>query len=300
MAFPTTTHTATTLASFIPEIWGERINDFYRSQLVMASFFTDRSSELAEGGDILYTPNMTEMSASSKADATAVTLVAPTDTKITLTVNQWYEVSFAIEDRDAAQMKRSYYTQEKYAMGAGFAVGKKLEVAIAGLFAGFSQIAGSSVAALADSDIRAAINFLTVANIDVTRDCAFFVAPAVFWKQLQAIDKFSLAVNSPVNDPTAKMPQASLYGIPVYVTTNVQYISETTGRANALAHKDAIHWATSPLGAGSEGPSVTGKHGVRVQSHYMPDFLSTLVTADILYGVIENRDNAGVFIKSST
>ena len=273
----------------------------------MASFFVDRSADLSEGGDILHTPNMTEMAASSKADATAVTLVSPTDTKITLTVNQWFECSFAVEDRDAAQMKRSYYTQEKYAMGAGYSVGKKLEVAIAELFDNFSQVVGSSVAALADSDIRAAINFLTVAEIDVTEDCAFFVAPAVFWKQIQAIDKFSLAVNSPVNDPTAKKPQGSLYGIPVYVTTNVQYISETTGRANALAHKDAIHWATSPLGQNTlgglgtgYGSSVIGKHGVRVQSHYIPEYLSTVTTADILYGVIENRDTSGVYMKSST
>ena len=266
----------------------------------MASFFIDRSSELVEGGDILQTPNMTEMAASSKADATAVTLVSPTDTKISLTVNQWFECSFAVEDRDAAQMKRSYYTQEKYAMGAGYSVAKKLEVAIAELFDNFSQTVGTSVAALADSDIRAAINFLTVAEIDVTEDCAFFVAPAVFWKQIQAIDKFSLAVNSPVNDPTAKKPQGSLYGIPVYVTTNIQYISGTTGRANALAHKDAIHWATSPLGAGSDGPSVTGRFGVRVQSNYIPEYLSTVTTADILYGVIENRDTSGVYMLSST
>jgi hypothetical protein len=283
------------------ELWGDKINDFYRSQLVMGDFFVDRSADLAGGGDILYTPNMTEMAATAKNDATAVTLVSPTDTKITLTVNQWFECSFAVEDRDAAQMKHSYYVQEMYAKGAGFAVAKKLEVALATLFLEFSQIVGSSVAALADSDIRAAINFLAVANIDTTKDVAFFVAPAVFWKQLQAIDKFSLAVNSPVNDPTAKAPAAFLYGIPVYVSTNVQYISETTGRANALAHKDALHWATSPLGGGgSLGGSVTGKHGVRVQGNYMPDFLSTVFTADILYGTIENRDTSGVYIKSST
>ena len=265
----------------------------------MASFFVDRSSELMDGGDILYTPTMSEMSATAKADATAVTLSAPTDGKITLTVNQWYEVSFAIEDRDAAQAKRSYYIQEGYAKGAGFAAAKKLEVAIAALFLGFSQIVGSSVAALADSDIRNAIAYLEAANVDTTSDCAFFVSPAVFWKQLQAIDKFSLAVNSPVNDPTAKRPSATLYGIPVFVTTNIQYISETTGRANALAHKDAIHWATSPLGAGSEGPSA-GAMGVRVQSSYQAPYLSTLTTADILYGVIENRDTSGVYMKSST
>ena len=282
------------------EIWGERINDFFRSKLVMASFFTDRSSELADGGDILFTPNMTEMAASSKTDATAVTLVSPTDTKITLTVNQWFECSFAVEDRDAAQMKRSYYTQEKYAMGAGYSVAKKLEVAIAELFDNFANTVGTSVAVLLDSDIRAAINFLTVAEVDTTQDCAWFVAPAVFWKQIQNLDKFSLAVNSPGNNPAFKSPVASLYGIPVFISTNIQYISGTTGRANALAHKDAIHWATSPLGASSAGPSVTGKYGVRVQSNYIPEYLSTVTTADILYGVIENRDTSGVYVLSST
>lgn len=301
MAFPTTTHTATTLASFIPETWGDRINDFFRSKLVMASFFTDRSSELAEGGDILYTPNMTEMSATAKSDATAVTLSAPTDTKVTLTVNQWYEVSFAIEDREAAQMKHSYYVQEKYAQGAGFAAAKCLEVAIAGLFDNFDTTVGTSVALLLDSDIRNAISALEAANVDTTSDVAFFVAPAVFWKQIQALDKFSLAVNSPVNDPTAKRPAAYLYGIPVYVTSNIQYISGTTGRANALAHKDAIHWATSPLGGGGSGSTVhAGKYGVRVQTNYSPDYLSTITTADILYGVIENIDTCGVYMKSST
>lgn len=267
----------------------------------MGDFFIDRSSDLSEGGDTLYTPNMTEMAASAKVDATAVTLVSPTDTKITLSVNQWFECSFAIEDRELAQFKKSYYVQEKYAMGAGFSVAKKLEVAIATLFTGFSQIVGSSVLALADSDVRAAINYLEVANIDTQMDCAFFVAPAVFWKQLQNIDKFSLAINSPVNDPTAKRPAATLYGIPVFISTNIQYISGDTGRANALAHKDAIHWATSPLGhADGYGSSMTGKHGVRIQTHYIPEYLSTVTTADILYGTIENRDTSGVYIKSST
>ena len=300
MAFPTGTHTATTLASFIPEVWGERINDFFRSKLVMGSFFIDRSSDLLDGGDKVNTPNMTEMTATAKSDATAVTLNSPTDSTVTLTVDQWFEVSFAIEDRDAAQAKRSYFIQERYAQGAGFAVAKKLEVAIAELFDNFNNTVGSSVALLADSDIRAAINFLEEADIDTQVDTAFFLAPAVFWKQLQAIDKFSLAVNSPVNDPTAQRPSGHLYGIPVFISTNVQFISETTGRANALAHKDAIHWATSPLGAGSAGASVTGSMGLRVQSNYMPDFLSTVTTADILYGVIENRDTSGVYVLSST
>lgn len=297
MAFPTTSMTSTTLAEMIPLVWGEKINDFFKLKLMLADFFTDRSGELAGGGSALYTPNMTEMSAYAKSNATAVTLNAPTETKITLTVDQWFEVSFAIEDKEAAQAKHSYYIQEKYAMNAGYTMAKKLEVAIASLFEGFSTSVGASTTALADSDIRAAISALETVGIDTTADVAFFMSPSVFWKQVQNLDKFSLAINSPVNDPTAKLPKASLYGIPVYVSNNIQYVSGTTGRNNALAHKDALHFATSPLGAGgSLGSSMTGKYGVRVQSNYVPEYLSTLTTADLLYGVVENRDNAGVRI----
>lgn len=304
MAFPTGTESSTTLAQLIPLIWGERINDFFKLKLMIASFFVDRSSELAEGGSALYTPNLTEMSANAKSNAQAVTLNQPTETKITLTVDQWFEVSFAIEDREAAQVKHSYYIQEKYATNAGYTMAKKLEVALASLFSGFSTVVGSSTTNIADSDIRAAISALESVGIDpYDGDTAFFFSPAVFWKQLQAIDRFALAVNSPINDPTAKKPADTLYGIPVYRSNNIQYVSGTTGRYNALANKDALHFATSPLGtggsmAGNGGRMMTGKYGVRVQSNYIPEYLSTLTTADLLYGVVENRDNAGVQILS--
>lgn len=289
--------TGTSLASNIPLLWGEKINEFFKLKLLIADFFVDRSSELADGGSTLYTPNLTEMSANAKTNAAAVTLNAPTDSKITLAVDQWYEVSYAIEDREAAQVKHSYYLQERYAKNAGYTMAKKLEVALASLFAGFSTTVGASTTNLADSEIRAAIAALESVGVDTSSDVAFFVSPNVFWKQIQNLDKFSLAVNSPVNDPTAKTPKATLYGIPVYVSNNIQYVSGTTGRVNALAHRDAIHFATSPLGSGgSLGSSMTGRYGVRVQSNYIPEYLSTLTTADLLYGTIENRDNAGIAI----
>ena len=136
----------------------------------------------------------------------------PTETKVTLSVDQWYEASFAIEDREAAQVKHSYYIQEKYAKNCGYAVAKKLEVALASLFDNFSTTVGASTSVLVDSVIRAAIAGLEAVNIDTTEAVAFFLHPNVFWKQVQDVDKFSLAVNSPVNDPTGKTPKATLYG----------------------------------------------------------------------------------------
>lgn len=297
MAFPTTSHTSTSLDSFIPEVWGSKINEFFRAKLVAAPFFTDRSDEVSSGGDTLYTPSVTELTASAKSNATAVTLNAPTDPKVTITINQWYESSFAIEDAQAAQVMRSYTIQERYAKSAAYAIAKKLDTAIVTLFASFSNSVGSSTTNLADSDIRSAISILESGDVD-TSECAFFVHPAVFWKQIQNIDKFSLAINSPVNDPTRKVPAGYLYGLPVFQTTQITYVSGTTGRNNALAHPDAIHWATSPLGAGGSMGAMVGAGGVRVQSNYIPEYLSTVTTADILYGVVENRDAAGVRVLS--
>lgn len=184
---------------------------------------------------------------------------------------------------------------ETYARNAGYAVAKQLDSAIVALFDNFDTSVGASTANLADSVILSAIATLDSADVP-QEDRAFFMHPNVFWKQVQLLDKFSLAINSPVQDPVAKKPLAYLYGIPVYITTQIAYVSGTTGRYNALAHKDAIHWATAPLGSGGSKGGMVGDMGIRVQSNYIPEYLSTLTTADILYGVIENRGTSGVCI----
>lgn len=299
-AFPSGIHTGTTLASFIPSVWGEKINTAFLSKLFMGSFFTDRSSELAGGGNVLYTPNIAELSATAVSVGTAVATNQPTDTKITLTVDQWFEASFGIADLQAAQVMQSYTIQSRYADVAAHAVAKKLEVAIASLFAGFSQVVGTSTAVIADSDIRKALGYIEAANIDTTdsANLCFFFDATVFWNQVMALDRFVLNVNAPESSPVGKGAVGMLYGIPVKRSSNIQYVSGTTGRSNALAHKDAIHFATASLGAQSEGAFV-GSAGVRVQSNYIPDYLTTLTTADIAYGAIENRDVAGVLIRTS-
>ncbi len=299
--FPLATETNVSLDAWIPLVWGEKVNEFYRNKLVAAPFFVDRSDELSGGGDTLYTPNTTEFTANAKTTGVPVTLNSNSDTKQTLSVNNWFESSFAIEDAEAAQVKHSYSIMERFAKNAGYAIAKKLDTAIVTLFQGFSNTVGSSLNNLGDSDIRAAFAYLETAGADV-EEAAFFLSPNVFWKQVQALDKFSLAVNSPVNDPTNKMPSAYLYGRPVYITNQITLNSGPSGgRSNALATPDAIHWATSPLGSGgSKSTARVGSMGVRVQSNYVPEYLSTVTTADILYGVVENRDAAGVQILTAS
>ncbi len=279
--FPTATESSTTLDVLIPEIWGQKINDFYRAELKAAAFFTDLSSELSQGGDVLHIPNLTEMTAHTKSNATAVTLNNPTETKVDLTVNTWKEVSFMIEKREAQIVKHSYFLQERYAKNAAYTAAAAYEDAILALFTGFSQTVGTSANALADSNIRAAIKYLDEANAP-QEDRAFFLTPKQVWSDVQAIDKFSLLVNTNGADPVLKGHIGYLYGIPVIMS---ERIGATNGSANsALAHKDAIVHASTIMD---------------LDTNYIPEYLGWLTTADVMYGVIENRDTSGVWIKTA-
>jgi len=300
MALGTNHETSTTLATLIPEVWGQKINDFYWQDLVIAPFFIDRSEELVAGGDILHTPTMVEMASNPKANGSEVTLNKPTELSVDLTVTTWSEVSFLIEDREASTMKQGYNVMEVQMKGAAKTVSTDLESAVAALFDNFTSSVGGSTASLVDSSIRSAISTLetgTLSTVDVN-DTAFFVKPSVFWNQIQGLDRFALAINAPVQDPVSKVPDGYLYGIPVYRTVNVAYVSGTTGAYNCLAKKEAIHWASRSFKV--EGNSgMVGAQGVRVQANYIPEYLGTLVTADLCYGVVMNRATAGVTILTS-
>lgn len=282
----------------IPEEWGQKMNDFFREDLVLGSFFTDRSDELSDGGDTVYTPNITEMSANAKSNGSEVTLNSPTETAVTLVVNTWAEVSFLIEDREAAQVKKSYSIQETYARNAAYTAASEIEDALAALFSGFSNTVGASTTSIADSDIRIAIATLRAANVPGVRsnssEVAFIMHTNTIYRQVMALDKFSLVQNTLGADPVLKGAVGYLYGIPVIESTNVPNVSGSAGRYNALVHRDAIHWARLTLP--STPNSFTGDMGVRMQTNYIPEYLGYLTTADVVYGVIENRDNAGVAI----
>lgn len=292
MAYPTGIFTAADLAEIIPEIWGEKVNEFYRAKLKLAAFFTNRSDELAGGGDALYTPSITEMAANSKTNGAVVTLNSPTETKVTLTVDQWFEVSFMIEDKEAAQVKKSYNTQQRYMKNAAFTAAKKLEVAIATLFQSFSASVGTTTVALTDAVVRSAISTLATANGDFS-EAVWFLAPKTIWGDLMSIDRFALKLNTDGADPVTKGAIGGIYGRPVVESNLITTINTAADYAGALAVPDAIHYATGAL------PGQRDPYGVRMQSNYMPEYLATLTTADLLYGVIENRDAGGVRIVSA-
>lgn len=293
------------LTADIPLLWGQKINDYFRYNLSLAQFFVDRSDELADGGSDVYTPNIVAMATNAKANNAQVTLNNPIQTKQTLTVSTWKESSFIIEDREMAQLKKSYYLQDKFAKSAAWEVAQDLDDAIAAQFTNFTvagNIVGTASSNVADSSLLAAIAVLETAGVPVYGgDTAFIFHPNTFYRQVGSVDKLTLWQNTQTELPRSKAPTRSLYSIPVIVSPAVPLgagaVGENSARLNMLAHKDSIHWArmTMPVQAKS---GYVGSEGVRVQESYVHEYLGTLVTVDLCYGVVQNRTDSAVKIRS--
>lgn len=288
----------------IPLLWGQKINDYFRYDLDLANFFVDRSDELVDGGSDVYTPNIIALSTASKTNGSQVTLNNPIQTKNTLTVSTWKESSFVIEDREMAQLKKSYYLQDRFAKSAAWEVAQDLDDAIAANFTTFStNILGSGTANVVDSSLLAAIAVLETAGVPgiYSGDVAWIFHPNTFYRQVGSVDKLTLWQNTQTELPRSKAPTRSLYSIPVIVSPAVPLgagvAAESGARLNLLAHKDAIHWArlSMPVKAAS---GYVGTEGVRVQQSYVQEYLGELVSVDLCYGTMLNRQEAAVKIRS--
>jgi hypothetical protein len=286
----------------IPLVFGQKINDYFRYNLTLASFFTDRSDELTDGGSTIYTPNIVALSTNAKNNGSAVTLNNPIQTSVTLAVSTWKESSFLIEDREMAQLKKSYYLQDKLAKGGAWEVAQDLEDAIAGLFSGFTgnTAVGISSANVADSSLLAAIATLETLGTPgiYTGEVAWIFHPNTFYRQIGSVDKLTLWTNTNTEMPRSKAPTRSLYSIPVIVSPAVPIATSgnyNNARVNLLAHKDAIHFAKMSMPVKAD-KGMIGSEGVRVQQSYIHEYMGELVTIDMCYGVIENRDAAAVVI----
>ncbi len=291
MALGTDHIDSTDVAVFIPEIWQSRINDFFKANLVMRPLVLDFSDSVSQGGDTINIPGLTQMSANAKANAAQVTLNANVEAQVQLIVDVWEEVSFLIEDREKAQILNSYSLSERYAQNAGYTLAQSVDSALLGLYAGLSQNVGDFISDIDDQDVRDAQETLDVADVPA-EDRFLVIRPEQHWALL-GIDKFVAMTVGAGSDPgsitTSNSPVFSgmlgtLYGVPVFKTTQVVRTNGNTELHNLLFQREAF--------------AIAIQNEIRMQTNYIPEYLGELTTADVLYGVIENRDEAAVEVRS--
>lgn len=279
--------TNTTAATFIPELWSDEIVAAYKNSLVLANTVSKMPMK-GKKGDTIHIPKPTRGTASAKAAQSQVTLQAATETEVIVTIDKHYEYSRLIEDITEVQALaslRKFYTDD-----AGYALAKQVdtdlfaeaqssftlyEVGASGLEA---YVANGAANAFTDAALRDGIQILD--DADVPMDGRVLVVPPSAVNTIRGIDRYMSSDFGGAG--TIRGQIGTLYGIPVVVSTNCPSLESGANKLGLLMHKDAIVFAE--------------QQGVRSQTQYKQEYLSTLFTSDTLYGIQTLRAENGIGI----
>ena len=294
---------------FIPEIWSDEVVAAYKKSLVLANL-VNKMSMRGKKGDTLHIPKPTRGVATAKAANTTVTIQADTETEVLVSIDQHFEYSRFIEDIvevQALASLRRFYTDD-----AGYALAKKVDdtlFTLAKTFGngttsyihsnsyyidastGLTAYAADTVVpadVFTDAGFRALIKLMD--DADTPMDGRFFAVPPSLRAAIMGIDRYNssdFVDGRGVNNGQI----GQLYGIDIYVTSNSPVIetdAENTATAGGdikaaiLAHRDTMVLAE--------------QLGVRSQTQYKQEYLSTLYTADTLFGTNTLRPETGFIL----
>ena len=299
MPYPTPAVTVTTAATFIPDIWSDEIVAAYKKNLVMANLVMKMSFK-GKKGDVVHIPAPTRGSANLKVASTAVTVIADTETEVQVSINRHFEYSRFIEDIvevQALNSMRQFYTAD-----AGYALARAVDTDLIQLGRSTNSGAGTNVyanaflggdgttayvagsnneTALTDAAIRRTIQRLD--DNDTSMDGRFFVIPPSSRNTLMGLARYTEQAFVGNGDTIRTGEIGNLYGIPVFVSSNVDTTSGTAAaRVCLMGQRDAA--------------VLVEQMAVRSQIQYKQEYLSTLFTSDTLYGVslLRNSSTANI------
>lgn len=281
------------------------------SPLVMKMSMTGKK------GDLIHVPKPLRGAASAKAENAAVTIQANTEEELTIPVDRHFEYSRFIEDiveTQALSSLRQFYTSD-----AGYQLARQVDSDLLNCGTGFGDggtrvldnpavsdwthsnsymidttVTSSNLAAYADNGVADTDAFTELAfrsliklmdDNDVPMENRNFVIPPSARRTIMGIERF-VSSDFVTGRPVETGYIGNLFGVDFYVSSNCPVIEaagdNTAGgdvRAALFFHKDAIVHAE--------------QLAVRSQTQYKQEYLSTLYTADTLYGVQVYRPEAG-------
>jgi len=306
----------TAAATFIPEIWSDEVIAAYQKNLKMAPL-VKRLAMTGKKGDVIHIPKPIRGAASAKAEAVAVTIQANLESELTVTVDRHFEYSRLIEDIvevQALSSLRQFYTED-----AGYQLALKVDTDLINAATGFGNgtrtaaptdasswvnsnayyvNATSGLATFAADTVATGDNFTDLAlreaiklmdDADVPMDGRVLVIPPAARKSIMGIDRY-VSSDFVGGRGVESGLIGNLYGVDVYVSSNAPVLETAAQNAGGsidvrgalFFHKDALVMAE--------------QMAVRSQTQYKQEYLSTLYTADTLYGVETYRPEAGFII----
>ena len=263
--------TRTTAANFIPEMWRDAILDYAERKFQLRNQVLDFSSMLANGGDILNIPKVTEETAAAKGAGSAVTYTNNTDGVVQLNCTEHHYEAKRIEDIVRVQESADLFNA--YAQSMGYALAKKVENYIAELI----QTATGNDVQLATDDtftaalVRDGLEKLLDAGYDYGDGNTFMYASPKAYMSLLGIGDFTQAnLRGDSENPNVTGRIISAYGMGLYPSTDWAEGGTATTETASIFRRESVYFAQ--------------QIAPRVQSAYDIDYLATSVVADVLFG----------------
>jgi len=304
----------TAAATFIPEIWSDEVIAAYQKNLKMSPL-VKKISMTGKKGDTIHVPKPIRGAASAKAESAAVTIQANLESELQIAVDRHFEYSRFIEDiveTQALNSLRQFYTED-----AGYQLALKVDTDLMNAATGFGDgtktfapantgadwvasntyysNAALGIAAYAVDTVTSGDNFTDLAfrqlikemdDADVPMENRALIVPPAARSTIMGIDRY-VSSDFVGGRGVESGLIGNLYGVDVYVSSNCPVIevaaqntaSTADTRGCLFFHKDAVVHAE--------------QMAVRSQTQYKQEYLSTLYTADTLYGVEVYRPEAG-------
>lgn len=290
---------------FIPEIWSDEVVAAYKKNIILANL-VNKMTMKGKKGDTLHIPKPTRGVATAKAANTAVTIQADTETEVNVTIDQHFEYSRFIEDIvevQALASLRRFYTED-----AGYALGKKVDDTLMALGKSFGDGDASdwthsnvyyidastglttyAVDTVTTSDVFSDAGFRALIqkmdDADVPMDGRKFVVPPSLRNAILGETRYN---SSDFVDGRGVQTGliGSLYGVDVFVSSNCPTLETAAENSAGDAIRGALLFHTDTM-------VLAEQMGVRSQTQYKQEYLSTLYTADTLFGVKTVRPESG-------
>ena len=279
-----TSITSTTGAVNNPAITSKDVIEWRRANLAFSGTVSTRYRDEAKVGTTMRWGQVTLLNsgsarAKSEGNANLITKDVNTEVAITLTINSHYYQAFEVEEFEAALStvdQRMWYTR-----AASYVIDKQVDTALAALVSGFSQFVGAAAVPLADPDVRRADQYLNDAN--APDDGRFFGMSPATKATMLGIDRYTssdFVTGGGANIVRGEF--GTIYGYRTFVSTNVN-------GTNAAGHDNTFHQRDALALALRQQPKV----------HEFDDIsnLSHTTAISVIYGVVETRDDHGVWAK---
>lgn len=237
--------TKTTAANAIPEFWSNKTQDAVEHETVIKPRFNNEyEGEIKAMGDIVNITGYSNYTAVAKTVNTAIDFEALTHPTQQLTIDTCLYAAVRLEDWAEKQAMPGYREAQTNKMG--YALARRFDVDLAGLFDGFSTngTIGTLGVELSEADFLLAWQKLVEAGAlkDGDNECSIFLSPGAYAGALK-MDKFVSRDYGAAADAVTRANIGRIYDMPVYVSNLLE--ADAAGQHDCFAgHKDALAIAT--------------------------------------------------------